>query len=1600
MDLAKGNPVPAAPFDLSNLSPAPYCFLLEETGCYWTSDLLLAVFAFYHSVALGQDRNPHQIKAIHAGDCCHADTTAQEGRPAMKFAAVPIRKTPEGEYCLTELVGFLAWVVEEQTATYEVGMQSFLRLLESRCGVSALNTAVAAWDGTPTISQALLDRVYRPGKSAAALVSKIDPMKAVATKGKRPGEGIKSEADPFLSDAESLFDEDGGDFVDPGTRPILRRDLPHIERTTVKHKVGAWQGVWRWLPFILDPRLFSAAACLLLQRVRSRKEKDFRYLLGTKFDTLPDGTFVAKSGWCTGMTGMDFKTPRPPYAEQTTERAWGVEQMQRDAARKAKDPIQHFGVETAKHYRNRGYVEQQLRYETGPAGNAVPKPTGRYLLRWDAPLVAEVAGHSKSVISCKKKASVRHFAPGSRLGEQYKELSGEQLRDRVEKGEIEIHERFLGEDEEYLVTVLPNYVHSKQKSAPAPPNALSLDLACWLLTTDCSPGKPNYKPLSDYRPGTAEARHHWKKVRKLMGEFRELQRKKQQEGQAVPVVDFDGLGGGNPEAGEAGSGEPPQEDAAETAAEAQQAGGEASGGPAEGFLPAANAKAASGDSFREQRVGVDATVHAAGNTNNKEVMDSDVPDSEASGDDPHGPPLDHAVKSSKETRSLFFAQVLGKKNMKAAGLGFSSQRAEPKGKRMGASGGNDDGPAAYDPKRLQLMATGDDFDAQLADDGKYSFGEEIQILGGGGSTDARGPKAGAVMAKREETSLSEDSLSENSEDDLEALKLKERIRKLKAKMKEKQERRRRRDAEPGRLELPTTSSGHGLGVSGAVGIEDGEMQDVEMQDVEMEDVEMETGDDPDVETLDQKPPPTTSTSLSAGAKFAQAARAKLTHRDVLGIRVKVELVEVLPEKPADEGSAAAAASRTSVANTTGTGADAATAEATKMTPELITLKPVQPKITFQRLPTEEEKEAEEDERPAVLAAPSAFEYWRELYPYLKMKLFKSAILVPFNDDDKFDFQEGRSLRAALVDLGVDADDILLTLGIPARLLQKPVQWVDKEKFEKHLLQIAPRPPLGENPNHDGSLQAEAELNRDEDEVICDSASESASASEGEEDDNCSPFHSVQFLRDFGLNCAVVVSKVERDPRTNEVIRLKAKACSCPRSLHIWLDCKHTFYTDTWTAEKDPKGKRGRRKGTTDAQKGAETFLEGVAVARAKEKDKKKAEEEAAAAAAEAKERKPLRRKAMGWKEMNLQKYALQCPDPPTPWTALARPIFKRWLDAGFSLRLFQVSQAGIGLRMFTKATQFGSYAEATEVQAVAKGLLKQKKEGLLEEEDATQGADFADVVRAVVDTLNRPSAHDVISHLLAEGESRSKTYYGHYKGCTGPKLRDVLGQAVNCLVAINVLAVQHLKFTDSRQRRVEYDALFVPLREAAASSSKPAGRGQGKAPAAQPPPPAAQPPPPAASSSRNSPNISTDTGAKSKNAGAVSSSSSVVPAQAKKAPVVSGSRGAVFPTSSIGPFPAAGSSAGACRQGSKSEAGKVKSIPSSFASGNIKDSKTAAANFAAPSVSARPGKEVNRTGAASSTAPSVSARPSKEGNKTAAATLGAPSVTASAPDGE
>ncbi|CAD7955293.1 unnamed protein product [Amoebophrya sp. A120] len=223
--------------------------------------------------------------------------------------------------------------------------------------------------------------------------------------------------------------------------------------------------------------------------------------------------------------------------------------------------------------------------------------------------------------------------------------------------------------------------------------------------------------------------------------------------------------------------------------------------------------------------------------------------------------------------------------------------------------------------------------------------------------------------------------------------------------------------------------------------------------------------------------------------------------------------------------------------------------------------------------------------------------------------------------------------------------------------------------------------------------------------------------------------------------------------------------------------------------------------------------------------------------------------------------------------------------------------------MFTKATQFGSYAEATEVQAVAKGLLKQKKEGLLDEEDVTQGADFADVVRAVVDTLNRPSARDVISHLLAEGESRSKTYYGHYKGCTGPKLRDVLGQAVNCLVAINVLAVQHLKFTDSRQRRVEYDALFVPLREAAASSSKPAGRGQGKAPAAQPPPPAA-------SSSRSNPNISADTGAKSKNASAVSSSSSVVPAQAKKAPAVSGSRGPVLPTSSIGPFAAAGSSAG------------------------------------------------------------------------------------------
>ncbi|CAD7963724.1 unnamed protein product [Amoebophrya sp. A120] len=212
------------------------------------------------------------------------------------------------------------------------------------------------------------------------------------------------------------------------------------------------------------------------------------------------------------------------------------------------------------------------------------------------------------------------------------------------------------------------------------------------------------------------------------------------------------------------------------------------------------------------------------------------------------------------------------------------------------------------------------------------------------------------------------------------------------------------------------------------------------------------------------------------AKFAQAARVKLTHKDVLGIRVKVETpppAEVPPEnKQSSEGGAAAASKDATVttdaakkkdpmmleAGTTQGGEQQPPPHAVPPDEQNQKAKPAPPKITFQRLLTEEEKEAEEDEHPAVLVAPSAFEYWRELYPYLKMKLFKNAILVPFNDDDKFDFKEGRFLRGALLDLSVDADDILLTLGIPARLLQKPLQWVDREKFEKHLVRIAPKPP--------------------------------------------------------------------------------------------------------------------------------------------------------------------------------------------------------------------------------------------------------------------------------------------------------------------------------------------------------------------------------------------------------------------------------------------------------------------------------------------------------------------------------------------------------------
>ncbi|CAD7963281.1 unnamed protein product [Amoebophrya sp. A25] len=197
-------------------------------------------------------------------------------------------------------------------------------------------------------------------------------------------------------------------------------------------------------------------------------------------------------------------------------------------------------------------------------------------------------------------------------------------------------------------------------------------------------------------------------------------------------------------------------------------------------------------------------------------------------------------------------------------------------------------------------------------------------------------------------------------------------------------------------------------------------------------------------------------------KAQQFNKPKLSHKDVCGFRVKVETTTTEVEVPhgaTSSSSGAAGEAQAAVATSTGTtSATAGPAETTAGTSvATTTTTTTSHTVSFQKLLTEEEIADEEDEHPVFTVAPSAFDFWRKKYPHLKPKLFIKQVLEPFNDDEKFEFKEGRFLRAALLELGVSVEHDLIGLGIPQRLLQKPLVWTRADTFENELVRLAPVP---------------------------------------------------------------------------------------------------------------------------------------------------------------------------------------------------------------------------------------------------------------------------------------------------------------------------------------------------------------------------------------------------------------------------------------------------------------------------------------------------------------------------------------------------------------
>eukprot|EP00392_Amoebophrya_sp_AT5.2_P004895 g4904.t1 len=230
--------VPQTKLNPQQLSADLFCFYAEHDGVFFTSDMMLGIFAQYHQYVLRRD-----VKALHTGDCCHDKHVRVSSHPAMGFGAAALcHNAVKDEYTYTQLFAFVGFPSGEKNRSYRGAMAAIFDLLEQRVGVSCReNTGVVSFDGTLAMNDQTVAEVYKPlpPGQQVKIPSRLRKMKPTRQGGAAAAEESSDSSSSDTSDSEAPpeLQKQHAETLAKYQPPLLCTDLAHVERLTTRNKI-------------------------------------------------------------------------------------------------------------------------------------------------------------------------------------------------------------------------------------------------------------------------------------------------------------------------------------------------------------------------------------------------------------------------------------------------------------------------------------------------------------------------------------------------------------------------------------------------------------------------------------------------------------------------------------------------------------------------------------------------------------------------------------------------------------------------------------------------------------------------------------------------------------------------------------------------------------------------------------------------------------------------------------------------------------------------------------------------------------------------------------------------------------------------------------------------------------------------------------------------------------------------------------------------------------------------------------------------------------------------------------------------------------------